>query len=54
MVGRSKHKMALYTKEVCVHGSGVLFSQVTLTSEVWQPEIGQLAFPYSFALHDNQ
>jgi len=35
MVGWSKHKMALYTKEVCVHSSGVLFTQVTLTSDVW-------------------
>ena len=46
--------MALYTKEVCVHGSGVLFSQVILTSEVWQPEIGQLAFPNLFAPYVNQ
>jgi len=30
-------------------GSGVLFSQVILTSEVWQPEIQQLAFPNLFA-----
>jgi len=46
--------MALYTKEVCVHGSGVLFSQVTLTSEVWQPEIRQLTFPNLLALYVNQ
>jgi len=35
-------------------GSGVLFSQVTLTSEVWQPEIRQLAFLNLFAPYVNQ
>ena len=46
--------MALYTKEVCVHGSAVLFGQVILTSEVWQLEIRQLAFPNLFAPYVNQ
>ena len=35
-------------------GSGVLFSQVTFTSEVWQPEIQQLTFPNLLALYVNQ